>query len=315
VTAVPGLDRADNPAARKPRNDELDVFGLTHPGLVRANNQDHFLTAILGRELTVLQTSLAAVPALPVIPGLPVHERAAFLAVVADGVGGGVQGAEASRLAVEAVTSCIARSLHAFSTVDPDDDTSFRKALEEAARTSHEEILHRANDDSAHAGMATTLTLWIGMWPRAWLLQVGDSRYYLLRGGELTQVSRDQTVAQELIDSGALEPTVALRAPWANVLSSALGGPTSAPSVTHISNDWSNVHLLCSDGLTRHVPDDRIRDRLLAMTSARQVCEELLQDALDDGGRDNITIVVVRALPTKPPGPSSPPAPPAVATA
>jgi serine/threonine protein phosphatase PrpC len=298
---MPRLDKADELAARKPRNDELDVFGLTHPGLVRANNQDQFLTAVLGGKLTVLQTSLAAVPDLPVIPGLPVQERVAFLAVVADGVGGSAQGAEASRLAVEAVTSFIARSLHAYSTVDPDDDTSFRAALEEAARQSHEEILHRASDDPAHAGMATTLTLWIGMWPRAWLLQVGDSRYYLLRGGELTQVSRDQTVAQELIDSGALDPTAALRTPWANVLSSALGGPTSAPAVTYVRNDWSTVHLLCSDGLTRHVADERIRERLLAMTSARQVCEDLLQDALDDGGRDNITIVVGRALPAEPP--------------
>jgi serine/threonine protein phosphatase PrpC len=296
---MPRLDNAT--AARKPRNEELDVFGLTHPGLVRVDNQDQFLTAILGRELTVLQTSLAAVPALPVIPGMPVHERAAFLAVVADGVGGNTQGAEASRLAVEAVTSCIAGSLHAFSTIDPDDDTSFRNALKEAARQSHEEILHRGSDDSTRAGMATTLTLWIGLWPRAWLLQVGDSRYYLLRDGELTQVSRDQTVAQELIDSGALERTVALRTPWANVLYSALGGSTSAPSVTYIENDWSNVHLLCSDGLTRHVTDERIRERLLAMTSARQVCEELLQDALDGGGHDNITIVVGRALPADPP--------------
>jgi serine/threonine protein phosphatase PrpC len=296
-----GLDAANNPLTRMPRHAELDVFGLTHPGLVRADNQDQFLTAILGRGLTVLQTSLAAVPELPAIAGLSGQERAAFLAVVADGVGGRAQGAEASRLAIEAVTSCIARSLHAFSTVDPDDDPSFRRALEAAARQTHEEILHRASDDPAGAGMATTLTLWLGIWPRAWLLQVGDSRYYLLCGGELTQVSRDQTMAQELIDSGALEPTVALRTPWANVLSSALGGPTSAPTVTRVGNDWSNVHLLCSDGLTRHVPDERIRERLLAMTSARQVCEELLQDALDGGGRDNITIVVGRALPADPP--------------
>jgi serine/threonine protein phosphatase PrpC len=108
-------------------------------------------------------------------------------------------------------------------------------------------------------------------------------------------------VAQELIDSGALAPDVALRTPWANVLSSALGGPTNAPTVTHIRNDWSTVHLLCSDGLTRHVPDELIRERLLAMTSARQVCEDLLQDALDGGGRDNITIVVGRAVPSDDP--------------
>ncbi|HUF51427.1 MAG TPA: hypothetical protein VMN60_11365, partial [Longimicrobiales bacterium] len=75
------------------------------------------------------------------------------------------------------------------------------------------------------------------------------------------------------------------------------GGPHNTPIVSEVMNDWTTVHLLCSDGLTKHVSDERIRERLLAMTSARQVCEDLLQDALDDGGRDNITIVVARALP------------------
>jgi serine/threonine protein phosphatase PrpC len=298
------LSGTDVSPARKPRNDELDVFGVTHAGRVRPVNQDHFLTASLGRDLTVLQTSLGdRLPELAVIPGLPAQERAAFLALVADGVGGSAQGEEASRLAVEEVTSYIARSLHAFHTADPADDSAFRQALEDAAQQTHEEILRRAHDDTARSGMATTLTLWIGMWPRAWLLQVGDSRYYRLSAEELTQVSRDQTVAQELIDSGALAPGVALRTPWANVLSSALGGPTNTPTVTLMRNDWNTVHLLCSDGLTRHVPDERIRERLLAMTSARQVCEDLLQDALDGGGRDNITLVVARAVPSeRPPG-------------
>jgi serine/threonine protein phosphatase PrpC len=288
---------------RKPRNDELDVFGVTHSGLVRPGNQDHFLTAILGRDLAVLQTSLGErLPELTVIPGLNTDERAAFVAVVADGVGGRVQGEEASRLAVEEVTSYIARSLHALCTADPADDAAFRQALEEAAQKTHEEILRRASGDTTRSGMATTLTLWMGVWPRAWLLQVGDSRYYLLRAGELTQVSRDQTVAQELIDSGALTPGVAMRTPWAHVLSSALGGATTAPTVTYIRNEWNTVHLLCSDGLTRHVPDERIRERLMAMTSARQVCEDLLQDALDGGGHDNITVVVGRAVLSDPPG-------------
>lgn len=285
---------------RKPYNNELDVFGITHAGHVRPTNQDHFLTATLGRGLNILQTSLPQpLPELIVMPDLPTTERAAFLAVVADGVGGSAQGEEASRLAVEAVTSYIARSLHAFYTTDPANDTTFREALEEAARQSHAEILRRANDDAARAGMATTLTLWIGVWPSAWLLQVGDSRYYLLRNGELTQVSRDQTVAQDLIDSGVLAASDAPRTRWAHVLSSALGGPHNAPTVSHIENDWTTVHLLCSDGLTKHVSDERIRERLLTMTSARQVCEDLLQDALADGGRDNITIVVGRALPSR----------------
>jgi serine/threonine protein phosphatase PrpC len=284
--------------ARKPRNDEIDVFGITHPGLVRPSNQDHFLTAVLGRELQILQTSLPQpLPDLTVIPGLPPTERAAFLAVVADGVGGNAEGAQASRLAVQEVTSYIARSLHCLYTVDPAHDAAFRDALEQAALQSHAEILRRSSSDTAAAGMATTLTLWIGVWPRAWLLQVGDSRYYLLRGGKLTQVSRDQTVAQDLVDGGVLTPGDAQRTRWAHVLSSALGGPHNTPMVSHVRNDWTTVHLLCSDGLTKHVSDERIRERLLNMTSARQACESLLQDALDDGGRDNVTIVVGRAAP------------------
>lgn len=288
-------------ASRKPLDSEIDVFGLTHTGLVRASNQDHFLTATLGRELNILQTSLQQpLPGPNINPELPAAERAAFLAVVADGVGGSVHGEEASRLAVEEVTSYIARTLHCFYTVDADDEAKFESALEDAARRTHEQILRHATHDPARAGMATTLTLWIGIWPRVYLLQIGDSRYYLLRDGELTQVSRDQTLAQDLIDSGALTPGNARRTRWANVLSSALGGPQTAPSVARLQNDWRTVHLLCSDGLTKHVTDERIRERLLGMTSARQACHDLLQDALDGGGTDNITIVVGRTLPGLP---------------
>jgi serine/threonine protein phosphatase PrpC len=281
---------------RKPFDDEIDVYGVTHPGLARPANQDQFLIGALGRELRVYQTSLPQLPAVSVLPEWPASERAAFLAVVADGVGGNVAGAEASRVAVEAVTTYIARSLHCFHTMDPTADDAFRSALDEAAQASHAEILRRAGDDTTRRGMATTLTLWLGVWPRAYLLQVGDSRYYRLVGTELTQVSRDQTIAQELVDQGVLSMGEAARTRWAHVLSSALGGQ-NAPTVTCIQNDWSTVHLLCSDGLTKHVPDERIRERLLTMTSAQQACEDLLTDALDAGGTDNITIIVGRPVP------------------
>jgi protein phosphatase len=79
------------------------------------------------------------------------------------------------------------------------------------------------------------------------------------------------------------------------VLSSSSGGSESTPVVTRIDHDWEYVHLLCSDGLTKHVSDDRIRERLATMTSARQAGEGLLQDALDDGGTDNITLIVGKA--------------------
>ncbi|MEO5509477.1 MAG: protein phosphatase 2C domain-containing protein, partial [Longimicrobiales bacterium] len=222
---------------------------------------------------------------------------AGFLAMVADGVGGGAQGAEASRFAVEAVSLYVARSMHAYYTTPQSDDAGLLLALEQAAQQTHAEIVNRGVEDSDARGMATTLTLFLGVWPRVYLLQIGDSRYYQYRDGELTQISRDQTVAQELIDQGVLTPEKAKRTRWSNVLSSALGGSTSTPHITRLENDWSLVHLLCSDGLTKHVSDDQIRERLATMTSARQVCETLLQDALDGGGTDNITIIVGQALP------------------
>ena len=80
------------------------------------------------------------------------------------------------------------------------------------------------------------------------------------------------------------------------MLSSTIGGSETTPVVTGIDQDWNYVHMLCSDGLTRHVPDELIAERLRSMTSAKQVCEDLLQDALDDGGSDNITVVVGRAV-------------------
>jgi serine/threonine protein phosphatase PrpC len=144
--------------------------------------------------------------------------------------------------------------------------------------------------------MATTLTLFIGVWPWCYLLQVGDSRYYQYRDGNLIQISRDQTMAQELLDSGVFANAVAANSPLSNVLSSSLGGPQTAPVVKRLPNSWSTTHLLCSDGLTKHVPDKRIAERLGAMKSAQQVCEDLVQDALDGGGTDNITITVGRAV-------------------
>src|SRR5436853_445423 len=125
--------------------------------------------------------------------------------------------------------------------------------------------------------------------PSAW-------RCDLLRNGELMQLSRDQTLAQDLVDRGVFRRSDTLSSPFSNVLSSALGGPEAAPIVTHMQQEWGNVGLLCSDGLTKHVPDNRIRERLLAMTSAKQVCEDLLRDALDAGGTDNITVLVGRTL-------------------
>jgi serine/threonine protein phosphatase PrpC len=87
--------------------------------------------------------------------------------------------------------------------------------------------------------------------------------------------------------------------PLAHRLSSSIGGSQTAPVVTRFEMTWGNVLLLCSDGVTKHVSDERLHERLRTMTSAKQVCEDLLQDALEGGGSDNITVIVGRALPSE----------------
>jgi serine/threonine protein phosphatase PrpC len=188
------------PTSRKPRDDEIELWGLTHPGKVRATNEDHFLVGSLFKQLSIWATSLPDTDQLRVS-----NERLGSLAMVADGVGGEAAGEEASRLALEEIT--------------------------------------------------------------------------------------------ELIDMGVMARPAAMASPWAHVLSSSLGGEQTAPAVTRIPATWGDVHLLCSDGLTKHVSDARIAERLASMTSVQQVCEALLQDALDGGGTDNITIIVARAVP------------------
>lgn len=275
---------------RKPREDEIDAHGVTHPGKVRPDNQDHFLLCSLRKQLVVRESSIPEAEGM-----LAESERLASLAMVADGVGGAARGETASRIALTAVTKYVSRSMRCYYRA-ADDDQEFFEALQEGARQTHTELLRHGEEDPDYQGMATTLTLYLGVWPRAYLLQVGDSRCYLLRNGELTQLTRDQTMAQDMVDLGLLKPEQAAGTRLAHTLTSSIGGRQTQPTVTRLDMNWGHVLLLCSDGLTRHVSDDRIREVLRSMSSCRQACETLLQDALDGGGTDNITVVVGRAI-------------------
>jgi protein phosphatase len=158
--------------------------------------------------------------------------------------------------------------------------------------------LGSAGDDGG--GPSTTLTLALGIWPRVYVLQVGDSRCYVYGDGALRRLTRDQTLAQDFIDQGALTPDQATRSPYQHVLSSAIGGRTSTAVVTAINQQRDAVFLLCSDGLTKHVADDELAECLGSLQSAEQCCQGLLQLALDRGGTDNVTIIVGRARSSSP---------------
>jgi protein phosphatase len=277
------------PAARKPLDSEIDVYGLTHAGLVRKDNQDNFLVATLHKRVDVKCSSLAGSDI-----ATSADERLAFIAMVADGVGGAEHGETASRLAVESATQYVTQAVRCFYGADADEE-SLTDTLQEAARSAHDNVKQQAASADSRS-MATTLTLFLGVWPWIYVLQVGDSRCYVLRQGTLAQLTRDQTMAQELIDLGVLKPTDAQHARLSHVLSSAIGGHSTAPKVTRLAAEWGNVHLLCSDGLTRHVSDEEIQSILVDMTSAQQACETLRDLALQRGGSDNISIVIGRAV-------------------
>lgn len=279
--------------ARRPRDDEIDSYGLTHAGKMRRDNQDHFLIGRLRGRLEIRVSSLPDADRLPIE-----EERIGSFMMVADGVGGGLKGEKASRIALEEITQYISEAARCYYRAN-DSDQDFMHALERAACHVHDKVVEQAAGDPEAEGMATTLTLFIGVWPWSYLLQVGDSRYYRFADGVLSQISHDQTLAQALVDQGIMSETLSASSPLSNVLISSIGGAQTAPVVTRMPLDWGITHLLCTDGLTRHVSDDRIAERLGSMKSARQVCEDLLQDALDGGGTDNITILVGRLVPSE----------------
>jgi serine/threonine protein phosphatase PrpC len=275
----------------RPMDDELDLFGMTHVGRVRTENQDHFLLATVHPQVVMHATSL------PVPNELPLRgQRLATLLLVADGVGGTDAGAEASRVAAETIARYVASSLRCYHTVGQN-DREFLDALRAAAHEAHQAVREDAATRLRGQTTATTLTLGIVVWPWLYVLQVGDSRFYYFSSGRLRQVSRDQTLAQDLIDQGLLSPDRASSSGLGNVLSSAIGAEQARPEVTRVDiHERGGVLLACSDGLTKHVSDAEIAEQLRTMSSAEQACHSLVDLALARGGSDNITIVIGRAL-------------------
>lgn len=275
----------------RPLDAELDLFGLTHPGKVRRENQDHFLLATVHPQALIHGTSLPDADAL-----LMRGERLATLLLVADGVGGGAAGHEASRLASETIARYVSSMLRCFHAAEAAGEGTPLQMLREGALQAHAAVLEQAAAVPERTGMATTLTLVLAMWPEAYVVQVGDSRCYHFRDGSLHRITHDQTVAQHLVDVGALDAEDLERSPLGNVLASAIGGGEALPEVTRLSiRERGCVLVLCSDGLTKHVADAEIEREIRAMRSSEQLCHSLLDLALERGGTDNITIIAGRA--------------------
>lgn len=277
--------------SERPRDNELDLFGLTHTGTVRRSNQDHFLLATVHPQVVLHGTSLPQAERMPMR-----GQRVATLMAVADGVGGTSGGAEASQLAVEAIMNYLSSSLRCYHSAGDSHDGEFEAALRSAAFEAHAKVRAEAATHPDMPKMATTLTIAIVTWPWVYVVQVGDSRCYHYVPGGIHQMTKDQTMAQALADQGALPREKITLSPLNNILVSAIGGDTAEPEVIRFEiRDRRSVLLLCTDGLTKHVSDAELADQMDRMTSAEQLCRDLLALVLERGGSDNVTILVGRA--------------------
>ncbi|HKV74670.1 MAG TPA: protein phosphatase 2C domain-containing protein [Gemmatimonadales bacterium] len=274
----------------KPRDDELDLFGLTHPGRVRSENQDHFMLCTVHPQVVMHGTSLPEPDRLPLR-----GERLATIMLVADGVGSGSGGGAASRLAAETVTRYVASTLRCYHAAGTSAQGEFAEALKAAALEAHSAVKSTAAEQNVKK-MATTLTLGIAVWPWLYVVQVGDSRCYFYSDGRLRQITRDQTMAQDLVDRGVLPADRVAQSPFSHVLASAIGADEASPEVNRLAiNRAGSLILLCSDGLTKHVSDEVIAEECSRMESSEQLGRRLLDLALEGGGSDNVTVLVARA--------------------
>jgi protein phosphatase len=163
--------------------------------------------------------------------------------------------------------------------------------LESSVKKSHAMVQSVAEREPDHEGMSTTLTVVHVLWPAVYIVQVGDSRCYRLRDGELEQLTKDQTMAQNLVDQGVLDPERADQSRWSHMLSSAVGKEIT-PVTSKEELQVGDALVLCTDGLTKHVSNEDIVKHVMNSDSSQEACERLISAALDDGGSDNVTVVV-----------------------
>ena len=266
----------------------LDVAALSHPGKVRANNEDQFFVTKVTRSLETMLSTL---------PSGDVPERADevnYVMVVADGMGGHAAGELASRLAISATVS-LALDLPAwFFKVDDDALQEIERRARGLVQKVGSMLIERGRQDAKLQGMGTTLTAARSFGRDLLIVHVGDSRAYLCRAGHLLRLTKDHTYAQLLVDTGRLQPSEVATSNVRHILTNALGG-----TYDHVEVDVDLLQLvdgdrllLCSDGLSDLVDDETIEKTLCAAGTSADVCNTLLQLALDRGGKDNITVIV-----------------------
>jgi protein phosphatase len=251
------------------------VCGRTDTGRQRAQNEDTFVIADLASG--TLSQPCTSTEVFVSRPGM--------LALVCDGMGGRPAGDVAAHVAASTIVGALEGAGAAV--VERPGPT-----LKDAVEGANTAILDEVRAHPEEAGMGTTCTAAVFAPDHLDVAQVGDSRAYLLRAGHLERLTRDQTIAAQMVESGALKPEQVATFPFRHVLSQALGMNKLEPVVTSVPLEEGDRVLLCSDGLYGPVPDDAISAILRASSDAAEATRALVAAALSAGGPDNVTVVV-----------------------
>ena len=269
----------------------VDLAALSDPGKIRTNNEDHYFVGRFQRSMRTLSTNMPR-GAMP-----DSSDETVYAMLVADGVGGSAAGEIASRTAIQALVDLVLETPDWIMRLDDRLAEEALQRMERRFQQVRDTLVERANADPNLRGMGTTMTVAVSVGPELLTAHVGDSRAYICRrDGRLERLTRDQTMAQSLADSGAITQDEAETSPYRHVLTSALA--TRGAFVQVDLKRWrlqdGDQVLLCSDGLTDMVPDETIARVLEESRTSAQGCRRLLDLALENGGRDNVTVVVSR---------------------
>lgn len=271
--------KAAEPVRRGRREVKIRLFGRTDVGQVREHNEDNFIVADLTKESRGLMESDRV---------QTVGDRGTLLGVC-DGMGGAAAGEVASQLAVDIIYQRMAIA------GAPADHDGLAARLVHAIESAGLRIFSEAKLDRTRRGMGTTSTIAALLDDHLFLGQVGDSRGYILRGERLVQVTRDQSLVNQLIEAGQLTEEEAETFEHNNIILQALGTADSVQvDLTYVQLRRGDTLLLCSDGLSGMVRNDEIREVLRSLDDPLEACKMLTDRANQAGGHDNITVVVAK---------------------
>jgi serine/threonine protein phosphatase PrpC len=267
----------------------VQLGARSHPGKVRPINEDQWLVVKRRRIRDVLMTSLPE-------GFLPTREESAYVLVVADGVGGSAFGEVASLMALRTGFNLGFTEINWPLKATEQEVLEMFEKFEAYVQKIHGSLLKRIEEEPSLRGMGTTMTVAYTMGLDAFIGHVGDSRVYRFHDGEIQQLTRDQTLAQRLIDQGVFSPESAEARQFRHILLNCLGAGQESVvvDVGHIRLAYGDCLLLCTDGLSDLIGDEQIAETLKSNPVPSDAATALVDLALDKGGHDNITVLVAK---------------------